>query len=68
MAALDIGWDDGEFSGLTTELLRAGLDDAAEGEGVVAKNEGDAIGALKGDGVISANTICQCSRMRRWNR
>ena len=54
LAALDIGWDDGEFSGLTTELLRAGLDNAAEGEGVVAKNEGDAIGALKGDGVISA--------------
>lgn len=53
LAALDIRWDDGAFSKLSTEDLRADLHAAGRTQGAVVVDTG-ARSKLTGDGVISA--------------
>ena len=52
IAALEPVWDDGAFAALSTESLRAGLEEAAKGKAVVAKAIGNADAELAKDGTI----------------
>jgi isoquinoline 1-oxidoreductase subunit beta len=55
LAVLGLTWNDGPNAGLTTDNLREGLHQAAQGTPVVAANIGHAEDMLGGDDVISAN-------------
>jgi isoquinoline 1-oxidoreductase beta subunit len=52
--ALDISWDEGPNAASSTAAMRDDLIKAAEQPGVVARNDGDAVKALAGDGAIAA--------------
>ena len=47
LRALRIVWDAGPNGGVTTDMLVASLDQASQNQGMIAKQEGDAAGAIK---------------------
>jgi isoquinoline 1-oxidoreductase subunit beta len=48
LRALEVVWDAGQNGGVTSDALVAALDQASQNQGMVAKQEGDAVGAING--------------------